>query len=190
MLPYFTLFDEGMEKDLLASWCLDVLFSLLCADAEILYKSLSSDKKKGSFWKDRSMAGGGAPYRNLNMICLLNMKVLSNTGNYSDRWVPVVILDANYDMSVGLGLTTLWKQMAETSVTSSYFMCAVHILSLKKNIFQLSDERTWSCLCVELWHERVRRIFLIKCFPSLTCCVSHRPPPALTISLKVTGFRK
>lgn len=51
MLPYFTLFDERMEKDLLASWCLDVLFSLLCADTEILYKSLSSDKKKAPFEK-------------------------------------------------------------------------------------------------------------------------------------------
>ena len=98
---------------------------------EILYKSLSLRFFFLEKIKDGSMAGGGgAPYRNLNTICLLNMKVLSNTGNYSDSRVPVVILDANYEMSVGLGLTTLWKQMAETLVTSSYFTCVPFIFSV------------------------------------------------------------
>lgn len=78
---------------------------------------------------------GGASYRNslkspvANMICLYNMKVLSNTGNYLDTSirVAVVILDTDCEIGGGFGSnhsvkTDAWFSQTQNMVTCSYFL--------------------------------------------------------------------
>lgn len=116
---------------------------------------------------------GGATYRNslkspvANMICLQNMKVLSNTGNYLDMStrVAVVILDTDCEIGGGFGLnhsvkTDAWFSQTQNIVTCSYFLW---------NVF-CSYVSTFSCLkllFVELWYYLQGICGSIKCLKSL-----------------------
>lgn len=69
-------------------------------------------------------------------MCLKNMKVLSNTGNYFDIRVPLMILDADCEMGGGLALTTLqtdaWLSQTQNMVTGSYSTCLLFIFLVSK----------------------------------------------------------